>query len=219
MLYLHPMASKKKLLLITVTILVIFISSCHKPCIPASYALTGGLSTFLPDKDSIHIGDTLWFSSSFPVNLKYTNFGGTDSGVVDLSGATNVGTDIHFNSSPKKDTITGALNSFFIIPVIGQAEVNSFSPDAAETITFKEEQGYYRASFAMVAQKKGVYCITILDMYELIKKCTTASVTIPISSTVNQHLNYLDSVYFPGSIYEPSIPIFELTHDYCFTVY
>lgn len=98
------MASKKNFLLITVVILVTVISSCHKRCIPANYALTGGISTISPDKDSILIGDTLWFNSSFPVKLKYPNAGGNDSLVIDLSGASNVATDINFHASPKMDT-------------------------------------------------------------------------------------------------------------------
>lgn len=213
------MASKKNLLLITVTILVIVINSCHKRCIPESYALTGGISTFRPDADSIHVGDTLWFSSSFPVNLKYPKGSGTDSAVVDLSGASNVATDIHFDASPKKDTVTRALDSFRIIPLIGKIEINPLDEHGAATITFKEEQGNFIASFGIVALKKGIYYITILDIYQVMKNCTKASVAIPISSGINQHLNYLDSVYFPGSIYEPSIPNFEITHDYCFKVY
>jgi hypothetical protein len=67
--------------------------------------------------------------------------------------------------------------------------------------------------------KKGVYCITILDIYQAMKNCTKASVTIPIIGTVNQHLYFLESLYFPGSRYEPAIPNYELTHDYCFKVY
>jgi len=213
------MASKKNALLITVIFLIAVIIGCHKRCTPMTYALTGGISTFNPDKDSIHIGDTLWFSSSFPVNLKYPNGTGTDSEVVDLSGASNVGTDIHFDASPKKDTVTRALDSFLIIPLIGEIEVNPLDEQGAETIIFKEQQGNFVASFGMVAQKRGVYYITILDIYQLMKNCTKASVTIPIANGINQHLNYLDSVYFPGSRYEPSIPTFELTHDYCFKVY
>lgn len=154
MLYSRLMASKRNPLLITEALLVVVIDGCYKVCTQMSFALTGGISTFSPDKDSIRVGDTFWFSSSFPVKLKYSNSTGTDSAVVDLSGATNVGTDIHFLSFPKKDTVNGALNSFLITPLIGETKVNYFSPVAAEALTFKEEQGNYIASFAMVAQKK-----------------------------------------------------------------
>jgi hypothetical protein len=214
------MASRKNALLITVTILVVVIIGCQKICTQMSYALTGGISTFNPDKDSIRIGDTLWFSSSFPVKLKYsTNRLGTDSGLVDLSGATNVETDINFDASPKKGTETLALDSFLIIPSIGETEVNPLDQNGSVAITFKEEQGNYTVSFAMVAQKKGVYFITTLDIPDSIKNCMNAYLITAIASNIDQHLNYLDSVYFPGSIYEPTIPIFDLTHDYCFTVY
>lgn len=115
--------------------------------------------------------------------------------------------------------LTEALDSFILIPVKGNIRAEPLTPHAAETVTFVEEQNSFVISFGIVAQKKGVYCLTIIDIYQAMKNCTKASVAIPISSTINQHLNYLDSVYFPGSIYEPSIPIYELTHDYCFQVY
>jgi hypothetical protein len=213
------MASKENVLIITATILAFLIIACQKHCIPMTYALTGGISTFNPDKDSIRVGDTLWFSTSFPVKLKYVASSSSDSEMVDLNGATNVGTDIHIIAFPKKNLYTGALDSFLILPLIGTVAVNPLAADAAETINLQEVQNNFVSAFALVAQKKGVYCIQIIDIYQAMKNCTKASVTLPIGNLVNQHLNYLDSVYFPGSRYEPSISSFDLTHDYCFTVY
>ena len=213
------MDSKIKILLTTATVLAIVVSNCGKRCISESYALTGGISTFFPDRDSISVGDTLWFSTSFPVKLKYAASSSSDSGVVDLSGATNVGTDIHIIAFPKKNLYTGALDSFIIVPLTGTAGVNPLAADAAETVNLQELQNNFVSVVGLVAQKKGVYCIQIIDIYQAMKNCTKASVTLPISNLINQHLNYLDSVYFPGSRYEPSISSFDLTHDYCFTVY
>lgn len=213
------MTSKKNLSIITISILLNVIIGCHKRCIPRNFTLTGGMSNFLPGKDSVLIGDTLWFNSSFPVNLKYLSAGGNDSSVINLSRALNVATDIHFNAIPKKDTITEALDSFILIPQKGEIKVNSLSSRNTETITFKEEQSNFVVSFGIIAQKRGIYCITILDLYQVMKNCTKASVAIPISNSTDQHLYYLNAVYFPGSRYESSIPVFELTHDYCFTVY
>ncbi len=219
MLYFLLMASKKNLSIITISILLNLIIGFHKRCIPRNFTLTGGISNFVHGKDSVLIGDTLWFNSSFPVNLKYLSAGGNDSSVINLSGASNVATDIHFNAIPKKDTITEALDSFILIPQKGEIKVNSLSSRNTETITFKEEQSNFVVSFGIIAQKRGIYCITILDLYQVMKNCTKASVTIPINSTINQHLNFLDSVYFAGSRYENTIPDYELTHDYCFEVY
>jgi len=49
------MASKENVLIITATILAFLIIACQKHCIPMTYALTGGISTFNPDKDSIRV--------------------------------------------------------------------------------------------------------------------------------------------------------------------
>ena len=179
----------------------------------------GGISSFFPDKDSLQIGDTLWFSCSFPTNLKYLPGGAIDSSVVNLRGASNVSTDLNFHAIPKKDTITEALDSFKITPQKGAIQTNPLLPHGAETITFAEEQNYYTISFGIIPQKRGIYCITIIDIYQLMKNCTKASVTIPISNSIDQHLYFLSDAYFPGSRYEPSIPDYELTHDYAFKVY
>lgn len=213
------MVTKKIFGFIAILLSGFFIIGCHKNCDPKSYDLNGGISNFFPSKDSIHIGDTLWFASSVPVDLKYWNYTGNDSVFLNMSGAENVATDIHFITFPQKNLYLEALDSFKLIPIKGQIQVNPLAPHGAETVNFVEEQGSFVVSFGIVAQKRGVFCITILDIDFARKNCIEASITIPINDTVNQHLYFLDSVYFPGSRYEPAIPNYELTHDYCFKVY
>ncbi len=208
-----------KLPLPAILLVSIIIYGCHKLCTPANYSLTGGVSTINPDKDSLRVGDTLWFNCSFSVMLRYKNINNNDSETIDLTGASNVVTDIHFNAIPKKDSLTEALDSFTITPSVGKVNINSLASDAAETVTFVQKTNNYDLSFGIVAQKKGIYVITILDIYQITKNCTKASVKIPLSSSINQHLYFLDSIYYPGSRYEPAIPEIELTHDYCFKVY
>jgi hypothetical protein len=200
-------------------LIALFSQSCHKTCIPGNYTLYGGTTIIYPSGDSIHVGDTLWIHSYVPVNLKYWNYSTGDSMILNMSGATNLITDIHFIAFPKIDTFTQALDSFKLISLIGNIKVNPLAPHAAGTLVFEESQENFENSLYIVALKKGVYCITILDIEFAHKNCLTANITIPITSSTNQHLYFLDSVYFPGSRYEPSIPPIELTHDYCFKVY
>jgi hypothetical protein len=202
-----------------VLLTVILTTGCGKRCIPESYTLYAGTSNLFPNRDSLRVGDTLLISITIPVKLKSYSYNNTDSVIVDMTGASNIATDIHFNAFPKADTLIGALDCFKIIPSTGQISVNPLAPDAAETVYFNEVQNEFVTSFRIVAQKRGVYCITILDIGFAMKKCIQASITIPMANSLNQHLNYLDSIYFPGSRYEPSIPGYELTHDYCFKVY
>ena len=215
--YLHRMVIK--LGLSTPIMIILFaICGCHKLCSPANYRLAGGISIFSPVKDSIHIGDTLWFSCSFPANSKFKNLNDNDSINLNLSKASNVITDIHVSAIPKRDTITDALDSFIFINGKGAIYVNHLAPHTAETITFIEENNKYQSSWGIVAQKKGIYVITIIDMYQIEKSCIKASLTIPITDSIDKHLYFLNEIYFPGSRYEQGIPGYELTHDYCFKV-
>ena len=203
---------------IAVTILVTVTIGCKPFCTTAKYNLTGGISNFFPIKDSINVGDTLWFGCVIPTKLQPNRNSQPVGDSMSFSGASNVITNMNFSAIPKIDTLTDALDSFILIPVKGSFQVNALVPHGAVTVTFTEEESSYKLSFGIVAKKKGIYCITIIDIYQAEKKCTSASITIPISDTINKHLYFLNAVYFPGSRYEPTIPNSELTHDYCFKV-
>ena len=77
---------------LTIVILLIFgmlviISGCHKLCSVSHYVFNANDCIFQPSKDSIKIGDTLFFSFSTPTLM--TNLG--DGKKVDYSSAVNFG--------------------------------------------------------------------------------------------------------------------------------
>jgi hypothetical protein len=52
---------------------LVTISSCHKLCSPSHYVFNADDCIIQPNKDSVHIGDTLFFTSSTPTLM--TNLG------------------------------------------------------------------------------------------------------------------------------------------------
>lgn len=193
--------------------LIIF-GACHKLCKPAKLSFSGGIASVLPDKDSIQVGDTLWFTTSLPLNYKYLG-NNSDSANYNLSSATNVVTDIHLTSLIRVNTPLGAIDSFlFTPPITGSIKAHSLIPDAAKTITYSQSANTYDFSVGIIAQKKGIYCLTIIDIYQAKKNCDKISVGI-ITNNMDNHLHYLKDIYYGGG------PIYSIdsTHSYCFKVY
>lgn len=185
------------------------LASCHKLCVPGHFNFSGGIATVLPDKDSIHVGDTLWLTSSLPVNYKY----GTDSKVYNLSGATNVGTDIHLATLLGVSDYAGAIDSFLFVPQKGNIVTNPLAPHGAKTISFWEQNGMYLFSVGIIAKKKGIYALAIIDIPQAMKKCDRISIEIVMKNADN-HLHYLKDIYYGGV----TIGRIDSTHTYCFKV-
>ncbi|HEY1872636.1 MAG TPA: hypothetical protein VGG71_16360, partial [Chitinophagaceae bacterium] len=121
-----------KLILMLGGMMFVVIMGCHKLCPPRQFSFTGDVANVLPDKDSIRIGDTIWFSSSIPVNYKY--WGGSDSVSYNLSGAKNVATDIHLTTLVVPHEPIGAIDSFLFVVKRGAMKLNPLAPHVAQTI-------------------------------------------------------------------------------------
>lgn len=194
--------------------LSIALLSCHKICTPSKYSCSGGIANIYPDLDSIRVGDTLWFSSAIPLNVKYQQGNNSDSLYYNLSSATNVITDFHLTTPSGINMQEGAIGSFSFTAIKGSIKSNPLIPDAGKTISYEEEVDKYIVSLFMVAQKKGVYFLSIIDIYQAQKKCDKVSVEIAMNNADN-HLHYLKDIYYGGG------PISQLDsiHTYCFKVY
>ena len=202
---------KKCLFLIFVSLELI---SCFKLCVPNQYQFNGGTSTIYPDEDSIRIGDTLWFNCSIPLNLKYNTGIGSDSANYNISGASNFGTDFHLTSPTGVNMQVGAMDSFTFVSITGGLKINKLDPHASKTISFTEIGNNYVASFGIIAQKKGIYALIMLDVNDGMKKCDKFSVTTFMNNADN-HLHYLKDLYYGGA----PIDALTATHCYCFKVY
>ena len=200
--------------ILTIIFLCLILQSCHKLCVPAKFSFAGGTANVQPNKDSIRVGDTLWFTTSLPLNYKYLG-NNSDSANYNLGGATNVVTDIHLTSLIRANTPLGAIDSFlFTPPITGSIKAHSLIPDAAKIITYSQSANTYDFSVGIIAQKKGIYCLTIIDIYQAMKNCDKISVDI-ITNNMDNHLHYLKDIYYGGG------PIYSIdsTHSYCFKVY
>ena len=202
-----------KLNFIWISLVLAVIMSCHKLCVPRSFSFSGGLANVLPNRDSIRIGDTIFFNCSIPLNFKYWA-GGSDSANYTLSGAKNVETDIHLTSPLGVNEQTAAADSFLFLPRKGSITTNPLAPHAAKTISFIEESDNYTFSTQMVALKKGVYYLAIVDIYQAMKNCDRVSVAITMNNK-DGHLHYLKDIYYGGGM----IDQIDSTHSYCFKVY
>lgn len=193
---------------------LIVVSSCHKRCIPRQFNLNGGTLSVFPDKDSIHIGDTLWFNCSIPVNLKYHVSNASDSGNYNITGATNFRTDFQLTTLLSVNMQAGAIDSFSFMAGAGGFQSEPLDPDTRKIISFEEINGNYIFSLALVPKKKGIYALIIIDIYQAMIRCDKLSVAI-LMSNMDNHLHYLADIYFGGQPVDP----LDLTHDYCFKVY
>ena len=220
MIYLHRMVIKiNSIKILAIILLPGFIFSCNgckSVCIAGSVAinLNGGIANFSPEKDSITVGDTLWFTASVPTQIKYKPGSATDSVYYNLSGASDVTAEMHFNAIPQKATLTNAVDSFIYIKRAGNFSPNKLTPHGSEVISFIEQNGNYEFSFGLIAQKKGFYCLTVIDIYQAKKKCDQISVSIMVKNAIT-HLYYLKNLYYNGG----PIDSYSQTHSYCFKVY
>jgi hypothetical protein len=159
------------------------------------------------------VGDTLWFSSSILSTFKY-RAGGSDSATYDLSGAKNMETDIHLTALLSVNELVGAVDSFSFFPGQGNSALNPQTPHAALTISYIQENGVYKFNLGIIARKKGIYCLAIVDIYQAMKDCDKVSVTIGMTNP-DSHIHYLKDIYYGGN----EVPPIDSTHSYCFKVY
>lgn len=202
-----------KLLIFFVPFLIVA-PSCHKPCTPKQYSLSGGVANVYPDKDSIHVGDTLWFNCSIPANLKYRVGNNSDSGNYNIKDATNFRTEFHLTTPVGINMQLGGMDSFKIIQAKGSLQSNQLIPDASKIISFEQDNDKYIVSIGLIAQKKGIYVLIILDISQAMIKCDKLSVAI-LMNNMDNHLHYLKDIYYGGGAINP----LDSTHDYCFKVY
>jgi len=125
-----------------------------------------------------------------------------------------VATDIHLTSLLGVNNSPGAIDSFLFLPEKGNIVVNPQTLSAARTIFYKEENGNYIFKLGMIPLKKGIYCFTIVDIYQAMKNCDKISVTI-LMKNGDSHLHYLKNIYYGGE----NIYSIDATHSYCFKVY
>lgn len=168
-------------------------SGCKKNCQHHKYNFNAA-AIISPGDDSIRVGDTILFTSIIPNTL--VNVSTNQS--IDYSNAENMATDIHIVVPLIANPLSGAVDSFNFIAVTGALQTHLIIPHAAKSVLFTQINGNYVLTFKMVALKKGIYTIGMIDVENSRKNCSTAYINVPISNA-DKHQQYLQAVYYLGS--------------------
>lgn len=192
-------------------------STCKKGglgCGNAVYNFKIGVRAY-PDKDSIRIGDTIWFELNTP-----TSFEDITSGkLINYGGAANLGSAISVvkfvGGSISDPGAVYSANSFNYILVTG-SQVNNPFVEGIRDYLFLESNNQYKFKLAIIPQQLGIFSLGLsnaANVYRHSDKCTKAGFEIDFENT-NQHLYFLQNNR-PGYVISGS----ELTSIYCFKVY
>ena len=192
------------------TFLISF-AGCGHRCVEAQYYFSME-DTFLPEKDSISIGDTLWVTSShsttFRDSISKTN--------IDFSNS-QLGTPFEVLKFPETSpNVIGAVNDFDYIIKVGSLTGNDNIPNQNKGFSYKEINDQYTLSVGIVAKQKGIYGISLGDDISVTRKnkgCEKAFIQI-INVNSNNHLYYYQNFRLGYQISE-----YERSHIYCFKVY
>ncbi len=212
--YLISTDIKRNFFLITISgiIFLNFFATCKKAeCIGNAYSLKETWK-ITPEKDSINIGDTIIFTSTFSNNPYDYN----SKSNVNFSGKINVGTPFAIRSIMGYNNLVDAVDSFTTFLISGSYKLNDKVPKRIIDIAWIETNNNVSISFGIIARKKGDYVFTVPDAIGNIRGENTCQNGIGISLTNsnidnNIELNY---PYYGGS----NVPLNENLHAYCIRV-
>jgi hypothetical protein len=141
-----------------------------------------------PDKDSIHVGDSLFLkvnNSSMITDVR-------SSKTIDYSNTANLGNVITILRFSGKET-PGAINDFEL-SILKGSKVETVDKESAVEVLFAEENNHYIFLMSAVPKDTGRYVLTISDagnVYRKNDKCTKAGFAINFSQT-DQHFDLLN---------------------------
>lgn len=202
-------------------LVTLFFCSIHSTCKKSAICPDSNNYTFqcnnalvVPAMDSIHVGDTVWVKINFPTML-------TDiptNSLIDFNSAVNLG-----NALGVLKFIGGSVSNPGAIYANGDFNYTIFKGSPAATsvngvknFLFEESNNSYSLEVGVIAQKNGIYGLTISDATGVYKRnniCTKAFFNIQFTGT-NQHLYFYQNNR-PGYV----ISDYESKHMYCFKVY
>jgi hypothetical protein len=198
--YLIFMGIKETLIIITASL---FLQGCNctktglgLDCAQTKYSFELGVKA-TPDKDSIAIGDTLWFEVNSPIQFKDA----VTAQIIDYSKAENLGSGITFSAlSSNSEFTVNSVDKFNYVLKDGIELRHGYSNGLGNEYQFIEKNNRYVFLLGIVAKEKGVYSIVFSNagnVYRSNDKCTKASFNIIFENT-NQHYP-LNPFYIPGT--------------------
>jgi hypothetical protein len=171
-------------------------ASCNKSfdCAENVYSFGLGIRAY-PDKDSIHVGDTVWFEINEPTTLKDLQ-SGTD---VDYSGAENLGSFVSFSELVNADPKWIDAASKFSFKLNQGSDVTSANFGLGREYIFDERNGRYVFKLGIIPKQNGIFSILFsnaANVYRNNNKCPKASFGLNFVNT-DQHY-YLSPFYTGG---------------------
>ena len=157
-----------------------------------------------PSSDTINVGDTLYFISTFPSHLTDAKTGK----IINYSNSQPIVSSIGFNDFTKFGTLTDSCTTkdFLYFPIEGDVYNDKTLPVYwnSNQIRFEEKNENYNLKIGIIPSRKGMYYFGISDPYSngLIGtkdyNVNSANFFITFAHT-NQHLHYFEDKYGPLS--------------------
>lgn len=204
-------------IIIMICLVTISMLSCGKKgrgCADTTFTFQTGIQAYA-DKDSIRLGDTIWYEATIPTNLLDVS----TKQPINYAGASNLGTVFSMQKlvggSIADPGTTPAAADFKYLLVKGM-DVSSSALERNREYVFNETNNQYLFKLGIIAQKKGTYLSAIdnpKNVYRSTDKCSKATYLISFTNT-KQHLYFYQNNR-PGY----KIEGVELTNTYCFKVY
>ena len=187
-------------------------ASCFKNCSDVTYSFDIHSQVY-PDKDSIHVGDTIWIEAMSPSTVTDKLSGKQ----IDYSNAENMGVEIKMVSlHPAVENFAGVVDATQTFTYDLKQGSLYTSDQYGINYNYQESEGDYRFKVGCIPSDTGTYRLYISDainVYRKKNKCEKASFTMSLTGT-NQHFMLYQIV---GSDVQPDS--FALQHYYCFYVF
>ncbi len=182
-----------------------------RPCAnggsPYSFNVT---SEFSPEKEVYNIGDTIYFTSTFPKTLLNL----VSNQQVDYSNSFGIGGNIGIGIIDSiNHKFDNSVDSFTYINVIGDYNIGL---NKSFNFTLKENLTEYQIKVKIVIKRKGNYIFGVSDLGSQGlngQNCTNAGFNM-IVSNMNKHFSILTNANIPGV----NLDIVRVNHNYCFRV-
>lgn len=172
-------------------VLTPLLTSCPSPCIEANYNFNVK-AKFIPEQESIQIGDSLFLISDFPVQLT-DNVSGQS---VDYSNAKVIGGTLGLGEI-SSGNLSGAVDKFDYFAFNGKIYNDKSVPSSAsvQQTSYQELNQFYKLKIAIIPKQEGVF---LLDVPDAIsngrsngKNCEKAEFQITLGNS-DQHLYYVE---------------------------
>jgi hypothetical protein len=216
MYYLANMDFKRKYVypfLILISFLFSF-ATCKKSkgdCIGNAYRIKQNWN-ILPQRDSISIGDTLFFTSYFLNNLLNYN----NNSNFNIPANTTIGSSFGIRKIEGYNNLKDAVDSFNFVLTKGRLIENSISPKKIKDFYWLPYSDSFKISFTFIAKSKGDYLFTVPDglgRFTIPNECEN-SINIDLNNVNFKNNAYQSHIYY-GLTYTP---VYDSLHNFCIRV-